>query len=252
MDPTQRFLTASSRAEPIALLRTVFIFGAALEDWFDHVHDRRLNDAISHCRNPQWSGLRRSRLGNMHAANGLGAVRAGFQLVRQFPNDFGKLLLERRHRHMVHSRSPLVLRNLLQPSRQIPFREHFVKQPKPCSSFHSLFESRQHAGGPDVRFHPAPTRENLTLGRGRSSLLSLRHYHWFVFRSSGHPTSIFLEPFAPPELPGFITTMVPLTPARLSPAGQVSLLHGSNLPNVPTPTTPRRPEHHEFVFYAPV
>jgi hypothetical protein len=150
----------------------------------------------------QWSGLRRSRLGNVYAANGLRSVRAGFQLVRQFPNDFGKLLLERRDRHMVHSRSPLVLRNLLQPSRQIPFREHFVKQPKPSSSFHSAagggkarrlsrtghptarlpaatirpcrFESRQHAGGPDARFDPAPTREDLTLGRGRSSLLSQR------------------------------------------------------------------------------
>ncbi|MGV2334560.1 MAG UNVERIFIED_CONTAM: hypothetical protein LVR18_10755 [Planctomycetaceae bacterium] len=26
--------------------------------------------------------------------------------------------------------------------------------------------------------------------------------------------SIFLEPFAPPEFPGFIATMVPLTPVR--------------------------------------
>ena len=175
----------------------------------------------------QGAGLRRSRLGDLHTTNGLRSVRAGFQLVRQCPNRFGKLWLERCHRHVVHSRSPLVLRNLWQPSRQIPFREHFVKQPKPSSSFHSAaggekarrlsrtghqtaqlpaatirpcrFESRQQAGGPVVRFHPAPARENLTLGRGRSSLLSLRHDHWFVFRSSGHPASIFLEPFAPPE-----------------------------------------------------
>ena len=47
-----------------------------------------------------------------------------------------------------------------------------------------------------------------------SSLLSRRHYRWFVFRGFGHSPSIFLEPFAPPELPGFVATMVPLTPVR--------------------------------------
>ena len=30
--------------------------------------------------------------------------------------------------------------------------------------------------------------------------------------------SIFLEPFAPPELPGFVATMAPLTPDRVSPS----------------------------------
>jgi hypothetical protein len=32
------------------------------------------------------------------------------------------------------------------------------------------------------------------------------------FRLSGHASSISLEPFAPPALPGFVATMVPLTP----------------------------------------
>ena len=59
-----------------------------------------------------------------------------------------------------------------------------------------------------------------------------------VLRSSGHSSSIFLEPFAPPALPGFIATMAPLTPAgRVSGARQVSLLHGLNLLTVPSPIT---------------
>ena len=43
-------------------------------------------------------------------------------------------------------------------------------------------------------------------------MLSRRHSRWCLFRRCGHTSSISLEPFAPPELPGFIATMVPLTP----------------------------------------
>lgn len=53
---------------------------------------------------------------------------------------------------------------------------------------------------------------------------------------------IFLEPFAPPELPGFLATMVPLTPVSLlSGRKQVSLLHESELPSIPSPNTPSPP-----------
>lgn len=38
-----------------------------------------------------------------------------------------------------------------------------------------------------------------------------------VPRGESFAPSIFLEPFAPPELPGFNATMVPLTPDRISP-----------------------------------
>jgi hypothetical protein len=79
---------------------------------------------------------------------------------------------------------------------------------EPYPSFHSLFESRQHANGPNARFDPSPSREDL------SGWLSQRHCRRLVFRSLGHSTSIFLEPFAPPALPGFVATMAPLTPAR--------------------------------------
>ena len=72
----------------------------------------------------------------------------------------------------------------------------------------------------------------------RSSLLSQRHYRWLMFRLSGHHASIFLDPFAPPELPGFNATMSPLTPAEsLSDTRQVSLLHEQGLPTIPPPTT---------------
>ena len=83
-----------------------------------------------------------------------------------------------------------------------------VKQSEPFASFHSLFQSRQHADGPNARFDPTPRRGFL------SGLLSQRHCRRFVFRMLGHPASIFLEPFAPPALPGFNATMAPLTPAR--------------------------------------
>ena len=69
-----------------------------------------------------------------------------------------------------------------------------------------------------------------SMRRGRSSVLSQRHCHWFVFRSSGHPTSIFLEPFAPPELPGFHATMVPLTPVRRLFASTLRLASIARLP----------------------
>ena len=53
--------------------------------------------------------------------------------------------------------------------------------------------------------------------------------------------SIFLEPFAPPKLPGFIATMIPLTSAGFSPPRQISLFHVFKLPTVPPPTTPSSP-----------
>ena len=49
---------------------------------------------------------------------------------------------------------------------------------------------------------------------GRSGLLSQRHSRRCVFPAFGHSTSIFLRPFARPELPGFVATMDALTPAR--------------------------------------
>ena len=104
-------------------------------------------------------------------------------------------------------------------------------QPEPAVSFHSLFESRQHAIGPDTGFDPLPPRAQLVVGKGRSSLLSQRHCRWCVFPGLGHFASIFLRPFAPPALPGFHATMDALTPARqlfASPASAAAAGDGSN------------------------
>ena len=140
----------------------------ALEDRFDHVHHRRLNHPVPHRGDAQRPGLRRSRLGDVHASNGLGLVRSAAELVRQFPDSPGTVV-EIRDRHVVHSRGTVDSRHLLERRPQIPLRKHFVKQPKPFPSFHSLFQSRQHADGPGTRFDPSPAREGL------SGLLSQRH-----------------------------------------------------------------------------
>ena len=120
----------------------------------------------------------------------------------------------------------------------------------PFLFFHPRIEGRQHANGPGTRFDPPP------FGWDRSGLLSQRHCRRSVFRLSGHSTSIFLRPFAPPELPGFHATMDALTPERrlFGTRGlfgcsrmntvlsiQVSLLHVLNLPVIPSPTTCCRP-----------
>jgi hypothetical protein len=201
--PPQRVLAAASRAEPAAVLREV-----PLEDRLDHVHDRRLHHAIPHRGDAQRSRLGRARLGDVHASDGLGNIRADLQRVRQLPGFFRELPLELSDRHVVHPGRAVVARDLLERRQQVPLGEDLIKQPKPLASFHPLFEGRQHADGPDARFGPSPARSDLF------GLLSRRHSRRSVFRSSGHRASISLEPFAPPALPGFDAPMAPLTPAR--------------------------------------
>ena len=76
----------------------------------------------------------------------------------------------------------------------------------------------------------------------RFGLLSRRHCRRGGFRALGHSSSISLEPFAQPALPGFAATMAPLTPARRSLVPDRSpCFTSSNLPTIPSPTTPRRP-----------
>ena len=107
----------------------------------------------------------------------------------------------------------------IRPAMEVPSLSHattFAAFPKnrtqtlthPLASFHSLNESRQHANGPCTRFGASPK------GMRRFGLLSRRHCRRGVFRAFGHSSSIFLEPFARPALPGFVATMAPLTPAR--------------------------------------
>ena len=147
---------------------------------------------------------------------------------------------------MVHSRRSPVADHAFAGGKQVQRRVHLVNQRVPSSSSHSLFECRQHAVRPDARVRPVSDRGRLSGGCSRE-----RHCHRFVvlFPWFGHYASIFLHPFAPPALPGFLATMGALTPGRPAlrilirdnehrpvPA-QVSLLHVSNLPTVPPPTT---------------
>ena len=63
------------------------------------------------------------------------------------------------------------------------------------------------------------------------------HCRRFCFPTSVRHASTFLPPFTPRPLRRFIATMRALTPARLSSAEQVSLLHVHGLPTIPSPTT---------------
>jgi len=81
----------------------------------------------------------------------------------------------------------------------------------PFSSSHSLFECCQHAICPYARVRPVAHRRRLSGGGSRE-----RHCHRFVISLSwfGPHASIFLHPFAPPALLGFVATMGALTPGR--------------------------------------
>jgi hypothetical protein len=111
----------------------------------------------------------------------------------------------------VHSRRSPIADDVSAGGKQIERRVHFVNQRVPSSSSHSLFECRQHAIRPDTRVRPVSNREGLSGGGSRE-----RHCHRLVvlFPLFGHHASIFLHPFAPPALPGFLATMGALTPVR--------------------------------------
>jgi hypothetical protein len=84
-----------------------------------------------------------------------------------------------------------------------------VHQAVPDSPFDPLVEGRQHPLGPDRRFDPSPSGQDLS---GASSPFG--HCFQFVFLRVGHRVSTSLRPFAPPALPGFFATMDALTPGR--------------------------------------
>lgn len=146
-------------------------------------------------------------LGDVDATNRLRLISALLQLIRDFPERIGEPSLELGDRHVIDPGGTFLRGDLLEGRPQIAVREYLVKESKPFASFYSLFKSRQHTHVPGRRFDPAPARGDL------SDLLSRWHYRRFVLRRSGHVASIFLESFAPPELPGFNATMTPLTPA---------------------------------------
>jgi len=96
-------------------------------------------------------------------------------------------------------------------------------------------EGSQHTFRPDARFYPRPSIADVSLMFSPTG-----HYVGLKFRIPVLHVSSFLPPFAPRELPRFSTTTTALTPARLSPTAQVSLLNVPGLQTIPPPTTPCR------------
>ena len=76
----------------------------------------------------------------------------------------------------------------------------------------------------------------------RRPKLALRHWGRVVYQAVIGCISTFLDPFAPPELPGFLATMGPLTPAgsafkRCPYPGRSPCVLSPKLPIIPSPTT---------------
>ena len=92
---------------------------------------------------------------------------------------------------------------------------------------------------------------SLTTTETTPACLARGHSRWLRFCRDRHYSSTFLPPFAPSPLRDFTATMEALTPVRPAlrrPRGclntvsfgeQVSLIHVSDLPIPPSPTTPQ-------------
>ncbi len=157
VDPFQSRLAASSRTKSMAWFREV-----AFTDRLDHVH-HRLHDPITNRGNAQRSGLVRARLREVCAFDRRGFVLTGLQLVRQFPNRFGKLPRPVVGCLMIDPRGPVVLRDLLKRRRQISFRVNFTLPASTTDSTDPCFCPRGRT------FHAWPRGVyNISTRRGRA------------------------------------------------------------------------------------
>ena len=134
-----------------------------------------------------------------------------FEAFSRKPQLAAKVIAQKVKALMVHSRRSPVADHACAGGKQVQRRIHLVNQRMPSSSSHSLFECCQHALRPNARVRPASYRGRLSGGCSRE-----RHCHRCIVSSLGfrHHASIFLHPFAPPALPGFVATMGALTPGR--------------------------------------
>ena len=116
-------------------------------------------------------------------------------------------------------------------------RRHWASgcEAEPFTAFHPLFEGRQHAIRPDLRFDPAPSGPDL------SGLLSLRHCRRCGVHRSVHLASTFLRPLAPHPLQALRRYYGRSDSCPALSTGQVSPIHVHGLPTIPPPTTPRTP-----------
>ena len=240
---TQSVFAAATRAKSIAVLRKV-----TFEYWLYHVDYRRLDDAISHCRNSERASLIRAGFWDMDATYCLRSVPVRLQCIRQLPEILRDLLCEFVDADMVNAAGTVILCDLLERGKQVAFGKDFIKQTKLFASFHSVNQSRQHACGPDARFRCRPQWVNFS----GSGLLSQRHCRRCGFRMSGHRAFHLPGTLRSTGITRFRHYYGSSDSCPSQSLGQVSLLYESNLPDVPTPTTPCRPRHHEFVFHVSV
>jgi hypothetical protein len=178
-----------------------------------------LGHSVAHRGYAQRALLRAAWLGNVDPPHGPGRIAAA-KLLSQPPDVLFQSLREGFDRHAVHAGRSALGSHFRESRKQVVRLEDLVHQAVPFASFHSLFESCQHALGPGRRFGPRPAGADLLVlaarpGRGSIPLVNPLRGLWRVgVRRSGHCASTFLRPLAPRALPRFIATMGALTPAR--------------------------------------
>jgi hypothetical protein len=162
---------------------------------------------VSPPSDPQRPPLRGPRLGNPGPPYSLRPIGLVPQGCFQPPQLVWPVCQEVTNRLVVHPRRSLVRDHAVAGHEQVQRGEYLVDQRVPSSSLHSGFECGQHAVCPDARVGPIAY---LRRRSGRSS--RQRHCDRCGFPASGHSSSTFLRPLAPPALTGFFSTTDALTP----------------------------------------
>src|SRR5690606_1983293 len=135
----------------------------------------------------------------------------------------GAVFGEARYRDVGHATATCVGLHLFPSQLQGSRRIDLVDEAKPLVSFQPSREGHQHALCPHPRF-----RSHHVDGRFSCLFIPGGNCRRFGFLGRFHHAFTFLGPSASPALPGFITTMDPLTPSRLSPPQRY--LHLSHAP----------------------
>ena len=191
-----------------------------LEDRLQHRAQRRLDHPVSHRWYPQRTLLLAPRLGDVVPSDALRPVNPGaqrFAQARQIGVQIARVL---RNRDVIHPRRPAVGRHLRERRPQRRFGVDLVDQAVPLAAFDPFIEGRQHPLCPHLRFgskfRGAPDRPLRRRGartHASSAITSPGGHYRRSLPVARQCVSIFLHPFAPPALPGFIATMSAVTPA---------------------------------------
>src|ERR1019366_5941673 len=189
--------------------KTVTLGGELLlEDRFDYLADRPLHDAVRDRRYPK-RPLLAVCFGDVRPPDRLGLVMTQLQLLRQMSQVRFRFALVLLDGDPVHARRTLVPSGFTPRGPEVFGVVDLINQTEPHLSFHSVFQSCQHAIRPDRCFRPRPA------GANSSGLFSLlRHCRRLMLHKSFLHASTFLRPLAPCPLRHFAATMDALTPAR--------------------------------------